>query len=61
MLLLMMMLTRSSRDKRGCDPRQEDGFMHLHGGWGPRLVFRCFEAVSDLFIRLQDMLARRQR
>lgn len=61
MLLLMIMLTRPSKDKRGCDPMQEDRFMHQHGGWGPRLMFLSFEAVSDLFNRLHDIFAGRQR
>lgn len=61
MLLLMLMPKPTATKKTGDDLRQEDGFMHRHGGRGPRLAFLCFEAISDLIIRIQDALARRQR
>ena len=61
MLLLMLMPKRTATEKTGDEREQEDGFMRQHGGRGPRLTFLCFEAISDLIIRVQDALAKRQR
>ncbi len=61
MLLLMLMRKRSPHEKIRKDPKEEDEFMQRHGGWGPRLTFLCFQAVSDLLFQFRDVFKKRER
>ena len=61
MLLLMLMPKRFANEKRGNVLNDEDGFMQRHGGWGPRLTYRCFQAVSDLADQVRDVFFKRER
>jgi hypothetical protein len=60
MLLLMLMPKRPPNEKLGKSLKDEDRFMRRHGGWGPRLIFQYFQAVTDLLNRLRDILAKRE-
>lgn len=61
MLLLMLMPKRNLDDKPDRGQKREDAFLRDHGGPASRLTFLCFDAISDLIIRLQNVLAKRQR
>lgn len=61
MPFLFLIERRSYSDSLEKRLAREDEFLDAHGGWGPRLTYRIFDAAGELIIRGGTLLEVRRR